>query len=774
MRNLAVLFCFISSTICGQTIFEDITNELDITNTPMASSWGSGISAEDFDKDGDIDLAICSNSSEPARVLRNEGDGTFFEISYQLSFNSRVALWVDYNGDHLMDLIFIGDCLNVEDNCSETITLFEQDEDGNFINVTNETGLLSTNFDKEGIVGGASAADLNEDGFLDILIVYLNTESKLLLSTGENTFEVVNDFFKQGTSNMNWTPILFDITNDGWVDYLQARDLARPNQFWVHNGDLKYHDVSEKYSINHSAENMGIALGDYDNDNDLDIYISNVEYELFDRGNVLFRNDGDVFSNQSKPLNVFRGGWSWGITFMDGNNDGLLDITATNGWDTYGYDSSKYWMNLGNEQFKEVSQEIMFNDILFATSLIAFDIDRDGDLDLGQSVHPQNHSFGVKFYKNQLNKVENENYIVIQPRMRGTNHWAIGAQVKIKTSSGTQMRAITTGTSFFAQEPAEAFFGLGSVNVIDEVEIIWPGGSKSIVEDIPVNQVVQFFDDEVIHPPYNLQTSIVNNTVELTWTSKSTVNSNYIIEKSVSPSFEFFDEVEVDDNILMFVDNITMDTDTVYYRIKAKNDNYITRPSISLSLAVQMKSELETPQDFYGLIRSPVSVELFWTDVLNDEEGYVIQRSTDITFSTFFEIIIPFNVESYLDENLEPGTNYYYRIKVYNQLGESEYSKIFEVNLNDEIVSLVHLSSKSIFIYPNPVDDQLNVDMSNIKLSIQKIQLINTNGTIIAKWSTFQILNNRIQLNVNTIPPGEYILLIEFSSKLYSKKIAII
>jgi hypothetical protein len=118
---------------------------------------------------------------------------------------------------------------------------------------------------------------------------------------------------------------------------------------------------------------------------------------------------------------------------------------------------------------------------------LAFDADRDGDLDLVQTCVT---SCTLLMMDNVQGTSADNHSIVVKPRMDGHNRFAIGAEVKIVAGGVTQVRVITAGTSFLGQEPAEAFFGLGSNTTVDQITIKWPGGGGgTIVSGVAADQV---------------------------------------------------------------------------------------------------------------------------------------------------------------------------------------------------------------------------------------------------------------------------------------------
>lgn len=122
----------------------------------------------------------------------------------------------------------------------------------------------------------------------------------------------------------------------------------------------------------------------------------------------------------------------------------------------------------------------------FGAGVAAADFDSDGDLDLVQVCADG----PLRLLENRQEKGSGGNYLVVKPRMPGPNHFAIGAVVRITVNGQQMMRLITAGTSYLGQEPAEAFFGLGTSNFAERLEINWPDGTVSVLWSIDSNQVL--------------------------------------------------------------------------------------------------------------------------------------------------------------------------------------------------------------------------------------------------------------------------------------------
>ncbi len=231
----------------------------------------------------------------------------------------------------------------------------------------------------------------------------------------------------------------------------------------------------------------------------MDVYVTNIETLI--RHNLLLRNDstrGSVAFTRMTHSGTEGGGWGWGATFFDVDNDGDLDIAATNGRITLPEveDSSKLFENTGGEPmlFADSSDATGFNDSLLGSSVVAADFDRDGDLDLAQTCRGlEDQEPALRLLENQQSGTILDNgYLVVRPRMPGANHFALGAVVRLEAGDLNLVRLISAGTSYLGQEPAEAFYGTGTAESIARVTVEWPGGGgRSALIDVATHQIVE-------------------------------------------------------------------------------------------------------------------------------------------------------------------------------------------------------------------------------------------------------------------------------------------
>ena len=511
---------------------------LPATFAQVPAAFGHGVAAADYDNDGFVDIFLTTGPGSEHLLYRNQGDGTFAAVPSAVSgitttSSARVAIFLDYDGDGLLDLLTAGDNRNNHGNASESgLRLWRQSSPGGFTEVTGSTAGNDTSglFDPLSAYdntedgdhrGGITAGDVNNDGCLDIFVgIWGDGPSRLYInrspgcadeaSGGEPLFEDATTSSGVSTTVDHWQPVMHDFNGDGWQDIFVAVDFT-PNHLFINQQDESFVDRAPSAGVNNSMNDMGVALGDYDKDGDFDVYITNIYIEDPSKHNILYRNDtvgsSMDFTDKSEELGVDHTDFGWGTTWLDGDNDGDVDLAVTNGFGAT-VDDSRYFRNdgpgSGNPEWlftdcsttadcspDPCSSSVGFDDNFRGSALIAFDYDRDGDLDMGQITLTAPK---LRLWENRLETLSpgcaDTNYLVVRPRMAGLNSHAIGAVVKARVGSDTQMRLITASTSFMGQEPAEAHFGLGAATTVDEVIVEWPDGSETRVFDVAAGQVL--------------------------------------------------------------------------------------------------------------------------------------------------------------------------------------------------------------------------------------------------------------------------------------------
>ena len=445
----------------GDGTFTDITAAAGVGNQ---GNYGQGVACADYDNDGDTELYVTNFG--PDVLYRNNGDGTFTDITAHAGISdaawSSSACFLDYDRDGHLDL-FVVNYLHysldaVYRPCGENATrtychpslfegapdrLYRNNGDGTFTDVSQEAGV--------GNIGG--------------------------MFHGKGLGVVSADF-----------------NNDGAPDLYVANDDTR-NDFFYNNGDGTFSEISLlagcAYSFNGVAQaGMGIAAGDYNGDGALDIFVTNLSYET----NALYRNNGDgTFTDVIYEARLGKESYlyvGFGTGFLDADNDGWLDLFVANGHiidnivethDVLTYaQPNQLFRNKGDGTFQEISETAgpYFHRAQVSRGSIFGDYDNDGDVDI---LVTQSNAPATLLRNENGNK---QNWLRIKPVGTISNRDGIGARVLL----AQQIRDVNPCASYLSSHDARLHFGLGQNTSVDRLEIRWPSGVVEVYENLPVNQ----------------------------------------------------------------------------------------------------------------------------------------------------------------------------------------------------------------------------------------------------------------------------------------------
>ncbi len=468
--------------------------------TELQVQYG-GAATGDYDGDGWLDLYIARGDIGPNLLFRNKQDGTFEEVGAEagVAFDksrSSGPKFADLDGDGHLDLIipgFEGTRLRVMRNKG----------DGTFEDVTATAGITTTRN-----VHSASIGDIDRDGKPDVYLSYWGSDIQpdvLWRNKGGGVFENVDaqagiDWRLFGQHLHNLSQTFADINGDSYPDLLVASDFAT-SRVLQNNGGGAFNNVTDIDVIT-DENGMGSAVADYDNDGDLDWFVTAIwdpqkgDSNWGESGNRLYRNKGDgTFEDVTDAAGVREGFWAWGTCFADFNNDGFQDLFLVNGYsensgtryvgkyELWHTDPSRLFVANGDGSFTERSVELGIDDRGQGRGVSCLDYDRDGDVD----IFIANNSQPPRLYRNDGANKPND---FLHFRLSGhpPNTQAIGARIYVKQGDRTQMREIHISDNYVSQDPPEAHFGLGEADKVDEVQIVWPSGQTTVSRDVVARQ----------------------------------------------------------------------------------------------------------------------------------------------------------------------------------------------------------------------------------------------------------------------------------------------
>ena len=491
MRYCLILFFLIFgiSALAAST-FKDVSLTANVhhreipVDTESGAWWGPGTAAVDFDNDGCwLDIFVVGDGGLPNALYHNNGDGTFTDVAAEAGIantpNGRGCVWFDYNNDGWRDLYV---------TCAGPNFLFENNGDGTFTDVSEDAGVAD---EKHGT--GPVVADYDHDGWLDIYIANWGRAPSLLnpnpapktnvlyRNRGDGTFEEVTGIAGVADDGIAWGAIFFDYDGDTWADLFVANDHG-PDKLYRNKGDGTFDDVSEASGIVTEIDGkptgaMGLCVGDYDNDTDLDFFITNYDADL------LWRNNGDgTFTNVAEAIGVANEGVGWYASFVDYDNDGWRDLYVVNG-DVDGSQKTNRNRLYHNQNGQFVDRAEALNVIVDAVArgATAGDFDNDGDVDF----YVVNNT-GNTLLQNDLDPgFPNSNNRFVQPKNRrikirliGTesNRDGIGTRVTVRTGNLVQTQELICGTGFLGSDSLELEFGFGAGYGPGSITLAWPSG----------------------------------------------------------------------------------------------------------------------------------------------------------------------------------------------------------------------------------------------------------------------------------------------------------
>ena len=472
----------------------------DLSGVGTTPPDGCSISVADIDGDGWPDF-YASIFGMNQLLYRNQGDGTFVESSAawgQLNNGNPTfgSSFVDYDDDGDPDLFVL--------NMGRNLVL--RNDGDHFTDVTDEVGLAG---DEDETGNSLAFADFDGDGDLDAWLT--NGEDDFdndnpvfdapdkLYRQDDGTFTDISDLIPFANRNGagfvgGWS----DFDHDGDPDVYVVNDFGNihPNQMYRNDGPSSteawtFTVVTDTCGCALQDAGMGLGIGDYDRDGWQDMYTSNgaLKMQGLIIGERLLRNAGDgtlsfidvsLVANATAADLVTRES-SWGLEFLDVDNDGWLDAFIPFGRDE-SPEPDALMMNRGG--VFELQENAGIESMNWGNGVGVVDFDLDGCLDL---IVSSRYGTGLQLYRNRC--TWGNHWLQVELRGADRNREAVGA-VAVATVGALRLReeVVAGSTSAHSSRWKTLHFGLADAEAVDELEITWPNGDVEILQDIDADQ----------------------------------------------------------------------------------------------------------------------------------------------------------------------------------------------------------------------------------------------------------------------------------------------
>jgi len=522
--------------------FIDVTKQ---ANVDGEGRWCNGVSVVDINNDNLLDIYVSASVKKAAGLRANmlyinqgvgrDGIPSFKEMAadYGIADTTHTtnSVFFDYDNDGDLDLYVLVNQMEdinipnmyreaLKDGSSKrTHRLYRNDWDDTkkhayFTNVSKEEGILV-----EGFGLGVNITDINQDGWKDIYVTndFLTNDLMYINQHKDGKHigfvEQARDYFKH-TSYSAMGNEVSDINNDGLVDII-ALDMM---------------------PFSNKRKKMMTMANNYQSFQNNDRYNYTYQYAR----NTLQVNQGKnpltgqpIFSEIGLLAGVAQTDWSWTPMVVDFDNDGMRDIIITNGFpkditdldfmayrhEVHNLASSTYlsefipsvkiknfaFHNKGNLQFEDVTEKWGMAEPSFSNGAAYADLDNDGDLDY--IVNNINDSASV--YRNnsiQL-KPQESNYLRLKFKGNLPNIMGLGAWVEINYNNGQkQVYEHTPYRGYLSSVEPVAHFGLGKIQQIDQLKVVWQSGKTQTFKNIKANQVLSLSESDATLQPATQQT----------------------------------------------------------------------------------------------------------------------------------------------------------------------------------------------------------------------------------------------------------------------------
>lgn len=498
----------------GNLKFEDISEKAGIEGQ---KAWSTGVSMADINGDGFIDIYVCNSGditgdNKQNELFINNGDGTFSEKAEQYGLADRGfsthAAFFDYDRDGDLDAYILNNSykaigsFNLKKNerpIRDEVggdKLYRNDN-GQFVDVSEKAGIYGS------IIGfglGVTVGDVNADNWLDIFISNDFFERDYLyINQGDGTFDEVLEESMRSISQASMGADMADINNDSKPDIFVTDMLPEPderlkqvttfeswdrynysvqngyhhqfirNMLHMNNGDGTYTEVGRLAGVEATDWSWGALFFDMDNDGHKDLFVANGIYkDITDLDYLNFADDSET------KANVISGG--------SVNYKALIDPIPVTPIPNYAY------KNLGDLKFDNRADDWGLGDPVHSNGSAFGDLDNDGDLDL---VVNNVNTLADIFENKTDSQIKENHYLKFELTGKDKNTFAIGTKINIQAGEQQFYIEQVPTRGFQSTADPRPNVGVGSFDKVDSIEITWPDGSMSTMENVATNQTLK-------------------------------------------------------------------------------------------------------------------------------------------------------------------------------------------------------------------------------------------------------------------------------------------
>ncbi len=489
----------------GDFVFNDVTDEAGLNSSGI---WSTGVSIVDINHDGYLDIYVCKSGPPGGERRNNElfinnGDLTFTEKSKDYGLDneglSTHAAFFDFDNDGDLDCYLLNNTIKsigvgldmvkgLRDISSDQGNKLLRNDDGYFTDVSSSAGIYTSNI---GFGLGVTIGDINLDGWSDLFISNDFFEKDYLyINNKDGSFKESLEEYVNETSMGSMGADMADINNDGyseifvtemlpdrhdrrvskavfdnWDKYQFSIDQGYFHQFnrnvlQLNNQDGSFSEISRITGVDATDWSWGALIFDMDNDGNKDIFVANGIYkDLLDQDYVNFLANPSIISNmiQSEKEPVKK----------------LIDMIPSEPLSNYAF------QNLGSLNFRDETKNFGLDDLTYSNGSAYSDLDNDGDLDLIVN--------NVNMLSNIYENKSTSNWVSFSFDSNSKNKYGVGNKVFVYADNKMQYQELSPMRGFQSSVDYRLYFGLGDVNVIDSVKIIWNDKEVSILKNIKPN-----------------------------------------------------------------------------------------------------------------------------------------------------------------------------------------------------------------------------------------------------------------------------------------------